>query len=253
MDGRFEDFMTTGYSRSPKLLKGAIIQFSAPLFVPIPNIVVFQYNPESMTRSLTPWAPPTNEQTKNDPKVEDNLAQPYDPVETFNVTLELDAADDLENALAHPVTVVSGIADRIAALETLLYPSVSSLPAGSISVSLNVGAGGLSASASVATVKAERLQVPIILFFFGPGRIVPVRITTFSVDEQAYSPLLYPLRAKVSLGLKVLDPTSLTDDGSAAYKIAVGCYKYTQTQKKALATIRIAENAVDGIMSLLPF
>ncbi|HTN72617.1 MAG TPA: hypothetical protein VMO00_16170, partial [Methylomirabilota bacterium] len=116
--------MATGYSRSPKLLKGAIIQFSAPLFTPVPNIIVFQYNPETMTRSLSPWAPPTNEQVKNDPKVEDNRAQPYDPTETFNLTLELDAADDLENPLLHPVAFVSGVADRIAALEMLLYPTV---------------------------------------------------------------------------------------------------------------------------------
>jgi len=91
-----------------------------------------------------------------------------------------------------------------------------------------------------------------VLFFFGPGRILPVRISTFTVDEQAYLPILYPLRAKVTLGLKVLDPASLIDDKSLAYKIAVGCYKYTLAQKKALATARNAENAIDGIISMLP-
>ena len=49
----------TGYSRNPKLLKGALIsQFSAPMLVPIPNIIVFQFNPESMTRTVAAWAPP---------------------------------------------------------------------------------------------------------------------------------------------------------------------------------------------------
>lgn len=244
--------MPNGYSRSPKLVNGAIIQFSSPLFVPVPNIIPFQYNPETMSRSLSPWAPPTKEDVKNDPKVEDNLAQPYAPIESFTLALELDAVDDLENAAAHPSTVVSGIADRIAALEMLLYPAVDDVLLNTASNTI-VPANSPTAAQSPSVVQAKRYQVPIILFFFGPGRIVPVRITTFSVDEQAYSPLLYPLRAKVSLGLKVLDASSLTDDGSAVYKLAIGCYNYTLQQKRALATANLAENAIDGVTSMLPF
>ena len=245
--------MTTGYSRTPKLLKGAIIQFNSPLLMPIPNIIVFQYNPETMSRTLSPWAPPGNEKVKDDPKVEDDLAQPYAPVETFNLSLELDAADDLEDPVKHPVTVVSGVADRIAALEMLLYPAVDDALVPTVNATLVAPGTSLSPSQSVTWVMAQRLRVPIILFFFGPGRIVPVRITTFSVDEQAYSPILYPLRAKISLGLKVLDPSSLVDDGSAAYDLAIGCYEYTFAQKRGLATAREVGNAVDGILSMLPF
>jgi len=244
--------MGNGYSRSPKLLKGAIIQFSAPLFVPIPNIIIFQYNPETMSRSLTPWAPPTKEQLKEDKKIEDNLAQPYDPVETFTLTLELDAADALESPSTHPVAVISGVADRIAALETLLYPPDGSTLGGLLGGTLSISAGGIGLSAtSTAVVKADRKKVPIVLFFWGPGRIVPVRITSFSVDEQAYSPTLYPLRAKVAVGLKVLDPAALTDDGSAAYKIATTCYTFTRAQKEALALANVA-NSVESIMGMLP-
>src|SRR5262245_48320442 len=119
--------MPTGYSRSPKLIKGAIIQFSAPLFVPIPNIIIFQYNPETMTRTLTPWEPPVRDENNNiDLKILATLAQPYDPQETFDLALELDAADALENPKSHPMAVISGIADRIAALEMLMYPPDSS-------------------------------------------------------------------------------------------------------------------------------
>jgi hypothetical protein len=245
--------MTTGYSRTPKLLKGAIIQFDSPLLLPVPNIIVFQYNPETMSRSLSPWAPPSDEKIKDVPKIEDNLAQPYPPVETFSVSLELDAADDLENPIKHPVTVVSGVADRIAALELLLYPPVENTLVPTVDGTLVAPGTNLSAAQSVTWVKALRPRVPIILFFFGPGRIVPVRITTYSIDEQAYSPILYPLRAKVSLGLKVLDPSSLTDDGSAAYDLAIGCYDYTFGHKRVLATAREVGNAVDGILSMLPF
>jgi hypothetical protein len=246
--------MATGYTRSPKLLKGALIQFSAPLLVPIPNLIVFQYNPETMSRSLTPWTPPAPEgQEKDDDKVEAVLAQPYDPKETITLTLELDAADALEEPASHPVAVISGVADRIAAMEMLLYPPGESALGGLLSASLSVEVGDFSLSASAeVVVAAERKAVPIVLFFWGPGRIVPVRITSFSVDEQAFSPTLYPIRAKVSLGLKILDAAAIVDDGSAVVKIAKACYTFTRAQKEALALANLA-NSVESIMGMLPF
>jgi hypothetical protein len=252
--------MPTGYSRSPKLLKGAIIQFSAPLFVPIPNIIIFQYNPETMSRSLTPWAPPPGgknltpeEEDKVNKKIAEELSQPYDPDETFSLALELDAADALEQPASHPVAVISGVADRIAALEMLMYPPDSSTLGGLLGGTLSVSASGigLTTTGSAQLIKDHK-KVPIVLFFWGPGRIVPVRITSFSVDEQAYSPTLYPLRAKVTVGLKVLDPAVLTDDGTAVYKIAKFCYKFTRAQKEALALANVA-NSVESIMGMLPF
>jgi hypothetical protein len=249
----------SGYSRSPKLLKGAIIQFSAPLLIPIPNIIIFQYNPETMSRTLTPWAPPEKDDQGNiiDKKITNTLGQPYDPAETFSLALELDAADALEEPATHPIAVVSGVADRIAAMEMLLYPpgesTLGGLLTGSLSGSVSLGAGGLSLSSTAsAVIKAKQDEVPIVLFFWGPGRIVPVRITTFSVDEQAYSPILYPLRAKVTIGLKIIDASSLTDDKSAIVKIAKACYTFTRAQKEALALANIA-NSVESIMGMLPF
>src|SRR5262245_31773557 len=125
----------TGYSRTPKLLKGAIIHFGAPMLLPIPNIIIFQYNPETMTRTLTPWHPieRTAKYAEADGGVTKTLdalsaeqryqlTQPYDPKESFSLTLELDAADALEHPDTHPVAFLSGVADRVAALEMLLYP-----------------------------------------------------------------------------------------------------------------------------------
>jgi len=86
--------MAIGYSRSPILIKGAIIQFSAPLFVPIPNIIIFQYNPESLSRTLDIWKPPDDDsKAKDDPEREDLLSQPQNPEESFNVVLELGPLD----------------------------------------------------------------------------------------------------------------------------------------------------------------
>ncbi len=249
--------MTNGYSRSPRLIKGALIQFSAPMLIPIPNIIIFQYNPESLSRTLTPWGPPEKDEKGNivDPKVEAALAQPFDPQESFTLTLELDAADALEAPESHPIAVISGVADRIAAMEMLLYPPGDSALGGllNVSVSVSIGAGGISASADVlAEAKAQRKTVPIVLFFWGPGRIVPVRLTSFSVDEQQFSPILYPIRAKVTIGLKILDALAFGDDKSVSAKIARAAYTFTRAQKEALAMANIA-NTVESIMGMLPF
>ncbi len=258
----------TGYSRSPKLLKGALIQFSAPMLIPIPNLIVFQYNPETMTRQLTPWSPVQPQRTYNeDGTVRDSslsseqlnhLSQPFDPQETFSLELELDAADALEEPGSHPIAVVAGVADRISAMELLCYPPGPGAIGGllNVSVSVSIGSGGISASVGAASDVVARRDVPIVLFFWGPGRIVPVRITSFSVVEQQYSPLLYPIRAKVSLGLRVLDENHLLNvrgdlSQSAIVEIAKACYKFTQAQKEGLALANVA-NSVESIVGMLP-
>src|SRR5688500_16341146 len=115
-----------GYSRSPKILKGALIQFSSAMILPIPNVIIFQYNPESLTRTLTGYSPessssPAGKLADLATKPADNT-QPPDPAEAFNLQLYLDATDALEHPATHPVAVLTGVADRLAALEMLLYP-----------------------------------------------------------------------------------------------------------------------------------
>jgi hypothetical protein len=266
----------TGYSRTPKLLQGALIYFGATMIIPVPNIIVFQYNPESMTRTLTPWQPLkafvprfdkegkliNEEELKSYTEQLANLAQPYDPQEQFSLVLEVDATDALEHPETHPVAVLTGVADRLAAIEMLMYPPGESLLGGllgSVSASVSVSAeGGVSASVTVGDVSpvVMRKEVPIVLFFWGPGRIVPVRITTLSIEEQQFSPLLYPLRAKATLGVKVLSLRDLvTAEGNPATGFAVdlaeGCYKFTRAQKQALALANLA-NAAESIIGMLP-
>jgi hypothetical protein len=263
------------YPSSPLLLKGALIYFGAPMLIPIPNIIIFQYNPETMTRSLTPWQPPAkvvqkevkdgHDQNEAEQKAYTEtlakLSQPYDPQETLSLVLELDATDALETPELHPVAVATGIADRLAAIEMLLYPPGDSLLGGllgSVSGAVSFSAGGLSVGAS-ATPDMEQLQrkdAPIVLFFWGPGRIVPVRITSLSIEEQQYSPLLYPVRAKATIGLRVLDLDDLVQvtgelATGAAADLARACYKFTRAQKEALATANLA-NGVESIISMLP-
>lgn len=236
--------MANGYSRSPRLLKGALVELSSRFIGPVPNIIVFQYNPETLTRTLTAWQPPEGQTGGAQPKGP-STAQPADPPESFTLTLEFDAADDLEEG--DPVTVISGVADRIAALEMLLYPQEDSLLGGLV--------GSISSALSGGAIAAPlpRRSVPIVLFVWGPGRIVPVRLTSFSVEEQAYSPTLYPIRARVSVGLKVLTPTDLKGHWDTAGKaLAEAAFNFTRKQKQVWAAANVADN-VEAILGLLPF
>jgi hypothetical protein len=261
---------SSGYSQTPKLLKGALIHFSAAMVLPLPNIIVFQYNPESMTRSLNPWQPvvPPKIELKEGEALEDNaafkerveqlvaLSQPYDPAETFSLTLELDATDDLEadNVIAR----YTGIADRLAAIEMLMYPPGDSVLGGLVS-----SVAGSLASAigfDLGALDIERKDAPVVLFFWGPGRIVPVRIMSLSIDEQQFSPTLYPIRAKATIGLRVLDTENLKmADGNPAtgaiVEIAKGCYTFTRAQKEglALANLRQSPEFARSLLTMLPF
>jgi|SRR5215471_3005139 len=252
----------TGYSRSPKLIKGALIQFSAPMLIPVPNVIIFQYNPETMTRTLNPWKPVEHnvvygnekELAEAAQKLLNELTQPYDPDESFSLSLELDAADAMEVPELHPVARLAGVADRLAALEMLCYPPGPGAIGGLLNVPVKVSLTKDDPAPKPDAI--PRLEVPIVLFFWGPGRIVPVRITTFSVEEQQYSPLLYPLRAKVSLGLTVLDGDRLVVGQSGATNTAVlglarACYQFTRAQKKALADASLL-NSVESIIGMLP-
>ena len=250
--------MPTGYSRSPKLLKGALIEFSERFIGPIPNVIVFQYNPETMTRTLEVWSQNGggDSSASNDTS---HTAQPFDPPETFTLAMELDAADALENPAAHPVAFISGVADRIAAMEMLLYPQGDSLLGGLLgSISVSVGGagasvGGAAGAAAGAVQPVPRGTVPVVLFVWGPGRIVPVRLTSFTVEEQAYSPLLYPIRAKVNMGLKILTPKDFpTCNRKLSEELAITAFNFTRKQKEVLAAANMA-NSVESILGMLPF
>lgn len=251
----------SNYPRSPILLKGALIEFSERFISVVPNIIIFQYNPETMTRTLEPWAGITEESKDTDSAHKPPAtAQPNDPTESFSLALELDAADALEKPESHPVALISGVADRISALELLMYPQGESLLGGLLgsvagTLSMSTDGAGIKIGGGASTPKpVPRSAVPVVLFAWGPGRILPVRITSFSVEEQAYSPLLYPIRAKVNIGLKVVHTEEL-EKLNKKYKlskeIAIFANKWTYKQKEVLALANIA-NTVESSLGMLP-
>ncbi len=232
--------MPTGYTRSPKLLKGAIIRLGEGFLGPIPNIIVFQYNPEKLTTQFLAAAS-REEGAPREATV--TTGEPYDPQETYTVVIEMDATDHLESPGSHPVTVVSGIADRIAALQMLVYPEEEDV------------LGFLRAVPGLSNERVPRRRVPVTLFIWGPGRILPVRITRFSLEEQAFSPTLFPLRATLTLELKVLKPESFPardSDRTLSEDLAVVSYKYTKGLREVLARANLI-NSAESILAMLPF
>src|SRR5205809_3527400 len=110
----------TGYSRSPKIAKGALVQLLRDIVGVIPNIIVFQYNPETISRTLTPWDPSAVDQTQRGSQAP--TVQPFDVQETFgSFKIELDATDDLEDG--NPLAQATGVETRLAALRKLTRAS----------------------------------------------------------------------------------------------------------------------------------
>jgi hypothetical protein len=231
--------MTTFVPRPP-LTKGALVQiFEDVVGVALPNIVLFQYNPTKLSHTITPWDPQQVDQAQRGAQAP--MVQPFDPKESFSLSLELDATDDL--AESDVVAVAVGVADRLAALKKLTYPSEGLF--GDLVRNANALSGDR-------TCKTVRPTVPIVLFVWGPGRILPVRITSFSVEETLYSPTLYPLHATVSLGLEVMTPDMFKCRMSVSQKIATAAYTCTRIADDLLAVANFHQN-IKRASGLPPF
>jgi hypothetical protein len=225
--------------RAP-LLRGAIVQLIQDMGFVVPNIITFQYNPEKVTRGFKPWNPFDVDATKRTATATD--AAPFDPEETYQFTLELDATDDIE--IVNPVAIGTGVASRIAAIQKLVMPS-SGLIGDLVGAAKALGNKGNPAMAEVK-------KLPICLLVMGTGLILPVRVTTISVEVNEYNSFLYPLMAKVTLDLRVLTPEAFKCKETVATSFAKSAYEFTRLQEDALAILNIANVFVDA-RSMLPF
>jgi hypothetical protein len=229
----------TGYSQSPKVMRGALVQLAEDVIGVVPNIIPFQYNPETVTRAVQPWNPFEVDQTNRGAQAP--TVQPYDPEETYSFSLELHAADGLADG--DPLVIASGVAARIAALRKLTEPTK-----GLIGDLINTAQALAGASAD----QEVRATVPIILLVLGPSVILPVRVTEMSVEIKEFTPLLFPLHAEVELGLRVLTPDVFKCRHAAGTDLAIAAYNLTRLQEDALAVANIA-NAVSAVRGILPF
>jgi hypothetical protein len=183
--------MTT-FPGSPRLLKGGIVLVDAGTGA-VQRIIVLQYNPDTLSRTLT--AQTIAEGADRSQAL--RLKGP--PQETYKLEAIIDAADQMEFPDQNPVVVQNGIAPQLAALETILYPSSSQLLANN-------------SLASSGTLEIVPMESPLALFVWSQNRVLPVRLTEFSVTEEAFDPSLNPIRARVSLGMRVLNVDDLGFD-----------------------------------------
>lgn len=176
----------------PRLLKGALVSLEAP--DPTPRVIVFQYNPNTLTRTLEAKVAEDEGKSGSLPRLKGA------PQETIKIDVELDATDQLEKGDASAGDV--GIFPQLSALELLIYPSSSLVVANNILLSLG-------------TIEILPASSPLTLFIWGKRRILPVRLTEFSISEDAHHPNLSPIRAKVSLGLRVISYSDVSSSSPA--------------------------------------
>jgi hypothetical protein len=206
---------------SPKLLRGGLVLVD-PVSGAIVRVIALQYNPDTLSRTLAPKAV-TDAQDRSQA-----LRLTGTPVETIKLEAEIDATDQLEFPDQNPDAAQLGIAPQIAALETLLYPTSGQLLSND-------------AMQSSGTLEITPAETPLVLFVWSKERVVPVRLTDCSVTEEAFDPRLNPLRAKVSLSLRVLsvDDLGFAHKGGALYMV------YQQNKE------RLAQRATGGTLALL--
>jgi hypothetical protein len=235
-------------------LKGALIAFTPSLIGATPDVVVFQFNPETITHSWTPAEAAAPGQSGQNP-----LAVKGVPGETFTFTLAVDANEMIAdgNAVSAALAGASGVYPRLSALEMLLYPTGASGVAGLVgSVSASIGASGINVqagrSAAGQNQNVPQSQVPIVLFVWGPQRIVPVRVTALTITERIYDGLLNPIHAEAQIMLRVLTPQELQKGIQGPMKqIAQIAYAYTQGLRQAHAAANLGDAAA-SIIGMLP-
>jgi len=202
----------SAFPGSPKVLKGGIVLLDPDKFTVLPNgIIVLQYNPDTLTRTLKIKG------AEEGGDRSEALRLYGCPAESIKLDAEIDATDQLEQPDQNPNTVQNGIFPQLAALETIVYPASATLQN-----NFNLAQQG--------TLEIMPMLAPFTLFVWSANRIAPVRITDLSITEEAFDPRLNPIRAKVSLGLRVLtvDDLNFSDKGGSLYMTY-------QRQKESLA------------------
>lgn len=186
----------SGFPGSPRLVKGAIVGLDK--LSPLASVVVFQYNPESLTRSLKALT------AGEDSDKGEVLRLKGPPEETISIKIEIDAADQLEKG--QPLATTMGIYPQLATLEMLLYPKAAYVIANEVLAKLGM-------------IEVIPPEAPLALFTWGVKRVLPVRITGLEITEKQHDPNLNPVLAEVSLSMKVLtyEELGLASPGGALY------------------------------------
>jgi hypothetical protein len=189
------------FPNSPRLIKGGIVLLDSTT-AQIQRVIVLQYNPDSLSRTLQVQAVSEGSDRS------EALRLKGPPAETIKVEAEIDAADQMEFPDRNGTTVQFGVYPQLSALETIVYPASST-----VQQNFNLAQAG--------TLEIMPVEAALTLFVWSTKRILPVRLTEFSITEEAFDPALNPIRAKVSLGMRVLssDDLGLATKGGSLFMV----------------------------------
>lgn len=218
-------------------LRGALIEYSGEFMGPIPNVVIFQFNPETLTRTI-------NIPARQSGGTSRETSQAGEPsIEKITLKANFSAADELGSDKA--LTRVFGVGTRLSALEKMVHPAgtLSGLIGAALSaVGDAIGLGGDEGGDPRRAIPREKY--PRVLFFWGPFRVLPVVIESMSINEQKYDFLLNPVQAEVSITMAINEIDKCSDDD-----IGKGALWYSKLAKDAQAIANIA-NTVEQIVDI---
>jgi hypothetical protein len=206
-----EETTMTTFPNSPRLLKGGIVLIDQDTST-VQRIITLQYNPDMLTRTLQVQGISGEGADRSEA-----LRLKGPPIETIKLDAEIDATDQLE--LADPVATQLGIQPQLSALETIVYPTSTQLLDNN-----NLAQSG--------TLEIVPMLAPLSLFIWSKNRILPVRLTDFSITEEAFDTSLNPIRAKISLGMRVLSVNDLDFNSKGG-----SLFMIYQQQKESMAAM----------------
>lgn len=222
-----------------KTVKGALVEYSQDFLGPIPNIVVFQYNPDELNREFQ------IQRQDDSSNVSERQTEVYHahspPVEKYTLNLKFDAHDALDQENV-PATLF-GVGPRLAALERMIKPTTASFLLGAVTDAVGAALGG--GKEASRSIPPERL--PRLLFISGPTRVQPVEVKSFAIKETLFDRELQPIRADVTIGLEVITLIPENTD-----LIASGAIEYMKVLKDAQVILNLGE-AITDIPEIIPF
>jgi hypothetical protein len=216
----------TGFSNSPRIIKGGLVLID-PDSASVRRVIALQYNPDTLTRTLQP------QQMGEGADQSEALRLKGPAVETLKLEVEIDAADQLEFPDQHQNVVQFGVAPQLAVLEAMVNPTAADMLANK-------------ALANAGTLEIAPMESPLALFVWGANRIVPVKVSEFSITEEAFDTALNPIRAKVNLGLRVLSVDDLGFDHKGGSLFMAYLQSREQLATKA-ATVGFDALGIGGI------
>lgn len=215
------------FPRTPRLLKGGIVLLD-PVTSAVQRVIPLQYNPDTLTRTLEAQLPGGEGGDRTE-----GLRYTGPPKETIKLEAELDATEQLEHAEVGEDQADLSLHAHLAALELIIYPSSSQTQEQKI-------------LAQAGMMDIAPMQGPLTLFVWSAKRVLPVRLTEFSITEEAFDTELNPVRAKVSLGMRVLHAWDLGYDhkGSSLFTV------YHQEKERLAAQSPSGELGTLGIKGI---